>query len=96
MQNKKKYWLKGGILVGTIIPLIQLLIMFNGGFYELDEILSLPLIPFIYFLNKFISLSLMGGDSRAIIIIGIGLYIFTYFIIGTILGFLYGKIKNKI
>ncbi len=95
------YWAKGGVL-GIIISLLGSLLAFIIDYFELYNYLNLN------FLEKIISVNILGSIGQLIpndwpisilmilfFIIGFGGRILSYFIIGSIIGWIYGKIKSK-
>ena len=93
------YWLKGGIIGLVIFLIITVLFQLLTS--------SISVVPtrsnlFVYFLMPGIISALMWcGDCQAkggepiMISMMVVISIITYFLIGAIIGYIYGKIKNK-
>lgn len=77
---QKRYWLRGG-LIGVGVALILLLLAFLSQ--SLIYLFLIPPMSFIsYFFSSFLNDSLIS-------------FVLSYFITGSILGWLYGKIKSR-
>jgi len=91
-MNQKRYWLRGGIIGVTGISLISLglamlglVVLVDNTFWTFAEYLGSPIIS-----------SLCSGWCIGTgIIVGSPIFIVETFIIGAILGWIYGKIKNR-
>lgn len=93
MQNKK-YWLNGGIISIFIVAIVSL----PGIFFMPLRIIFLPGVLIGIILDELF----LGGTlynptfSEGItMILSIVFSVIIYFIAGTFLGWLYGKIKNR-
>ncbi|HEY4511652.1 MAG TPA: hypothetical protein VJH55_02315 [Candidatus Paceibacterota bacterium] len=91
----KRYWLKGGILA-VVINLVLFGFMYGcdsfipiaGEGFGCGVLFGLPLLPILMFLGYLTS----GNVSFSVGLITAFVF---WFLIGAILGWLYGKIKNK-
>ncbi|OGI99689.1 hypothetical protein A3H53_00930 [Candidatus Nomurabacteria bacterium RIFCSPLOWO2_02_FULL_40_10] len=90
-KMNKRYWLRGGIAGLIFVILSSFFMLANRDFAE-----SLVLSPPIIWLNSMISYSLyfIFGLKMPSFLTSYILWI-DYFTIGVILGWLYGKIKNR-
>ncbi|MEK7586688.1 MAG: hypothetical protein AAB453_02350 [Patescibacteria group bacterium] len=101
-MTQKRYWLRGGIngvlfITFAWIILSGVLFFLEGRSEELVIVImiylyGLPLYPF-----SFIS-ELVSGSSFSLYspdFFGLILVIFSYFIIGAFIGYIYGKIKRR-
>ena len=102
-MKQKRYWLRGGSLAATICIVLQIpyqsCVVDGGGWDCL--IWGLPLLPIIKIYSVFLVIigyanpNIIGGGVQfSNIEIGI-VNLIGYFIIGVILGWFYGKIKNR-
>src|SRR3989344_1223571 len=113
MQNNKRYWLRGGLWLSSImfsLCLFLVLVNFGANIIKLlgipDVVIQLPIIIFyivsilpILFLSEFFGLRSIMFDSREPLPwlepSGWFFLVVIWFIVGSILGYLYGKIKNR-
>ncbi len=91
-MNWKKwpYWVRGGVIFSMVGTTGALLTNFESDFF------MLPVFPFILNVGLFISDKSPSSDDllRENFVLTIDVLI-GYFIIGSILGWLYGKIKSR-
>ncbi len=90
-----KYWLKGGIIFGTIFFIINLYIFYFSGYLGmLLAVIDIPTI-FIYqtiiFNLIIVPFHIKQFDDK---LVGLILTTIQWVIIGIIIGWIYGKIKN--
>ena len=86
------YWLKGGILSAIIFVIVFLLAFYLDATYGGHPgLLIFPLIPLII-LSSLFNLDISLTNSFIIVIL---LLLFFWFIVGAIIGWMYGKIKNR-
>lgn len=88
------YWLKGGIIgliISTIVIVIALLQLINYA------IIKWPLLILInLFANQYVAISQCSGDSCIGFLFFVPLLVFIeFFVIGAIIGWIYGKIKQR-
>jgi hypothetical protein len=91
-MNNKKYWLRGGI-IASIFSIVFFCLLFSYFGRESDLVAVLNFPGFIYLLGG------MGGSYSEIEIIlmrstALLINVATYFIVGVILGWIYGKFKK--
>ena len=92
---KKKYWLRGGILlliIGIVINFVELFVLNTGTCLNLstlggDDTYGTGLPIWCHILSP--------GAYLPIPFIGLIIFLVVWFFYGTILGWIYGKIKNK-
>lgn len=82
-------WVKGGVII-DIIYIILFLIFIRGEPLNLI-ILEFPAFP-ILMLLPFIGVELSGGSGLAFLFLILLIY---YFILGAIIGYIIGRIKQK-
>ena len=85
------YWLKGGI-IGITIVVIAYFTKISAIFY----IAIIPIIPLIYLLH-FLGIEVCRGEfcSNSHIFTVIFFVVLGSFIIGLVIGWIYGKLKSK-
>jgi len=81
MNNK--YWLIGGI-TGSLLVILNVVLI--GPFGPLRYLLAIPinLLEKVYFLSS--------SPPGSVLLVG---YVLTGFICGAMVGFIYGKVKNR-
>jgi hypothetical protein len=99
MQNQKRYWLRGGItvLVIWLVLIIVAHLFSNSGFAPIFGLpvvlLSLPANAIDFNSGIFYKSTLyLFGEAT---FLGFLFLVTFYFFIGSIIGFLYGKIKKQ-
>jgi hypothetical protein len=95
MQNNKRYWLRGGVIISIVFTLISLIGQLTW------DVISMVSIPGFVILTL-IDGPIFGGTIYYPTFTGISSYMLSlfisfiiYFIIGVLAGYLYGKIKNR-
>lgn len=102
-MNKKiftpmKAWLKGGLIVaviGFILYLLNYIIGIAFHRYPIRLIIIYPSYPLLSFFRLLLSEIWFHAPTIVIEIVDILSVIVTYFIIGSVVGFIIGKIKSK-
>jgi hypothetical protein len=99
MLNKKRYWFRGGILALLLYVVITAILIPFGdidylcsSFLYFSEWLIPPFICIDLLYINLILIGIFGISFRFLLII---IPIIVYFLIGTLLGWIYGKIKNR-
>ena len=87
------YWLKGGI----ILDVVYLLVVSMYVITFLIENISQSIFILLYFISfpAFLILRLIEYDSHNVITYTIIISFLIYFILGALIGLIYGKIKNS-
>jgi hypothetical protein len=105
---KKRYWLRGGIFVGVLSVVYFILLTFvvnnmcqnvsgyaceSGYLYGFLDFSALMLPSYINLISyKIIGFGIIGPLN--LVVLGLS-NLFMGFVIGSIIGLIYGKIKNK-
>jgi len=92
-MKQKRYWLRGGIILGSIVCFLSIVsIIPYSPFFIINIILSMP----HWWIVKLTGYC-TGGESciGTWLIIFSFLYVIEGFVLGSLLGWLYGKIKNR-
>ena len=90
--NKKRYWLRGGIILALVIVILD----FAGGY--LFWVHSVPSLKFIVWasLISIMPSSFINQLTHGLMTpVMLPVNIVFYFVLGSIIGWIYGKIKNK-
>jgi hypothetical protein len=104
MGNNKRYWLRGGVIIGGIYLIIltaYIIFVLSSNIDPADKSFAFILVVMsgipltlilekISFLNKLLDHSLL---STVVIVCFVS--IFQWFIIGSFFGWIYGKIVNR-
>jgi len=94
-NNKKRYWLNTGILFAFISLVIGSLVLIHGNFWVMATthgLIGLPwLIPLGFLSNLFLSNSSWLESNTSMFFFGT----INYFLIGSLIGYFYGKIKDR-
>jgi hypothetical protein len=93
---QKRYWLKGGIIVLLIATLLFVCLRLLGGLFPFLKMvgfsLMLPGALLGGFLNGIVA---PNYDLSTISVMPYLFFCIVYFVFGAIIGWLYGKIKNR-
>ncbi len=89
-MKQTRYWLRGGILAMLLVVVVALL-LFTLHSFSLQYLL-LPIFPGIWFVLSVTRASVLGDWSYLIPGAAV-LSLALYFIVGSIIGWIYGKIK---
>ena len=97
-KKKKRYWLRG-LLIGLVIGIVYLILtLFRYSDIGVGWILSgmsITLFAKIMFVPYIIPILIMDTFKLSGLIIYLGLFLIEFIIIGTLIGWAYGKIKNR-
>jgi hypothetical protein len=99
MQNNKRYWLRGGITLASIHLLIGVIMLFiyfssadpSGEGIMFFMFLAVPDLPIVLLMKFLPSPGSAFAEVGYLILFGT----LQWFLIGSIIGYLYGKIKNR-
>lgn len=97
-MQTKRYWLRGGIIGFFFIPAIFLLSFLGGSF---ERLFPLFVSPLTFLTRDLVENFCIRGASDSSAAFGCGIFVaflvygLTYAFVGVVLGFLYGKIKNR-
>ncbi len=104
--KKKKYWLRGGIILLVIIGILFFYSTYNYFVQCIPESESCPKpLPYSYIILQIVSVLLIPIIPLLLIInstydnmniIGYIIMTFYIFLVGSLIGWLYGIIKNKL
>ncbi len=94
---QKRYWLRGGIFL-TIIGIISIAVgLYNTSNNDFVPPWIIPAVPGLVVLHFFGGpiLNINNGNYHILQSITIIISLCIYFFVGAVLGYLYGKIKNR-
>jgi len=89
---KKRYWLKGGFIGFSIMVLGYCVVMFVPPLYYFFHIGGLLSDPIFMMLN---CSPINYGNNTCELLADVSSYIILYPVMGAIIGWLYGKVKNR-
>lgn len=102
MQNNKRYWLRGGAIVVVLYIIVSLILIpfGNDGSFIGFDYWSYPTLLVVFGISNFIySITSIDFTDRSFMFLSeytfIVYAVIIYFIAGSILGWLYGKIRNR-
>lgn len=95
-MNQKRYWLRGGITL-VVISIIIALFRYpsgipacTGGFCD-----SFPYWLHTFFPGELVTIWINMGFSEAYIYLSTIIGLIIYFIVGAVIGWIYGKVKAR-
>jgi len=91
MENEKRHWLRGGI-VSLVLFLILLVLSIVSPSSDMGNVFHYVLLLMgfpVYFLSRFIPISFGPFTSFSVLIIPYS------FVVGALIGWIYGKIKKR-
>lgn len=92
MQNTKRYWLRGGLAFAILSLVVGFLLMMGGEGSRLMIVLThgIAMLPIALPLVGIFNFQTSNEDLYAVLFGTI-----TYFVVGVLFGYIYGKIKNR-